>query len=205
VSWSAWTRKDRPFAEHVAELRQALFDDARQHLFRDRADVLLAPAPVLVRHLVRAEEGRDVVERPFRVQAAHDAQHLQLVRGREAVAGLRLDGRRARAQEPALAPERRGEQLLFAGGARPPHGRADAAARRGDLLVAHARGALLELVGAVAREDGVRVRVHEARRQDAPARVEDLAVRARQRLDLFAAAGPLDQPAADEQRAALDD
>jgi hypothetical protein len=51
----------------------------------------------------------------------------------------------------------------------------------------------------------VRVRVNEARRQDAPARVEDFARRIYERLDLFARADLFDQPAAHEHRAALDD
>jgi hypothetical protein len=51
----------------------------------------------------------------------------------------------------------------------------------------------------------VRVRVHEARRDDAPARVYDLAPRVHQRLDFGARPDSFNQPAADEHRSALDD
>ena len=127
---------------------------------------------------MRAEEGRDVTDLPLPVQATHDAQHLQLVLDGKPVARLGLDGRRARAQEPTLAPQGRREQFLFTCCTRPTHGRAYAAARRGDLLVARARCALLELVRAVAREDRVRVRVNEAGHDDPSARVNNFTVRA---------------------------
>src|SRR5205085_561779 len=129
------------------------------------------------------------------------SQHLQLVLDCQPVTRLRLDGRRARPQKPLFALERGFKQLVFARRARPTHGRAYAAARRGYLFVARARGPPLELVGAVSGEDRVRVRVNEAGHDDPSARVNDFAVRADVRLDLVERTRALDESAADKHRA----
>ena len=62
-------------------------------------------------------------------------------------------------------------EVVFRGLARGADGADDAAARRGDVGVRGARQAAMELVAPVAREHGVRVRVHEARDDRALLRV----------------------------------
>ena len=63
-----------------------------------------------------------------------------------------------------------GQQLIFGGGARRSHGGPDAASRGRDLRVGCALGALLEFGGAIAGEDGMRVRVDEPGHDDAACR-----------------------------------
>jgi hypothetical protein len=67
-----------------------------------------------------------------------------------------------------------------------PHGGADAAAARGDLGVGGAFGALVEFIRAVAGEDRVRVRVHEAGQHDAAAGVDHFRIRRSRALDFRA-------------------
>ena len=65
----------------------------------------------------------------------------------------------------------RGQQFVLARLARSAHGGADTAAARRDLGVGGPRGALFELIGAIAGEHRVRVRVHEPRKHDPAAGV----------------------------------
>src|SRR4051794_30995086 len=99
-STRSFDREDMLLTEHIAELREPLRRNAREHFIHDKLDVLAATPSVLVRNFVRAKERRYIRDATTRVQLAHDAQHLQLVFGRKTVTRLRLDGRRARAQKP---------------------------------------------------------------------------------------------------------
>ena len=66
-------------------------------------------------------------------------------------------------------------QLVVARRAGGAHGAEDAASLARQFLIRDAGVAQLELLGAVAREDEMRVRIHEARQDGAPARVHDSA------------------------------
>ncbi len=170
-----------------------------RRLGRQLGDDLLHPAPAL-------HPGRDRVEAEERrhhsvAQRAGEPQQPQLVRDREPVAGLHLDGGDAALDEPSQAAPRRGEQLLVGCRARGQHRAADAAARLGDLQIARARQPQRVFVRAVAGEDQMRVGIDEAGREQHPAGV-DLLSRRRLRgepdvRDALAFAGDraaLDQP-----------
>src|SRR5262245_3809772 len=83
--------------------------------------------------------------------------------------------------------------------------RADAAARGGDLLIALPRRAHLEFIGAIAREDRMRVRVNKTGHYNTPGSVNDFTIRANQLFDLVLRAGLNDASAANKHRAIADD
>ena len=95
-----------------------------------------------------------------------------LARDVEAVAALDLDHRHASAQKGARARERGRHELVDGRVAHVTHGGADAAACRHDLCLALAPRPARELVGAIAREQEVRVTVDEAGDDTAPAGVD---------------------------------
>ena len=70
-------------------------------------------------------------------------------------------------------------QLVVARRAGGAHGAEDATPLSRQLFIRDARVAQLELLGAVAREDEMRVRVHESRQDGAPTRIHDLLRRSR--------------------------
>ena len=190
-------------AEAVDGVDQPLAVQCRQPRAH-RVDVLVGAARELGRQRVRRQAGRLHGERQLAAEAARDAQAARLVLGGEAVARLDLDRRHAFAHqgEGALAGEL--EQGLVARRARRRDGRADAAAGLGDVLVARAFQALLELAGALAGVDEVGVAVDEARRDERAAEV-DFGVGARVRRQVGFGTGPGDRVALDQQRAALDE
>src|SRR5207302_1115133 len=123
--------------------------------------------------------------------------------GAEPVARLDLERRRAFGHERQRTLARAREQRLVAGRARRRDRRADAAAGAGDLLVRRAFEALLELAGALAGVDQVRVAVDQARRDERAGEV-DLGVGAQAGRQLGFGADPGEAVAFDEQGAALD-
>src|SRR4051794_4313250 len=78
----------------------------------------------------------------------------------------------------------RGE-LLVRSGASLAHGRSNSPARRSNLLVAHAAGALLKFIDAVSGKDRMRMRIDKARQNNAAARINNLRVSVRASFDLF--------------------
>ena len=91
----------------------------------------------------------------------------------QSIAGLGFGRGCAGAKHPIAMAARLGQaDSFFRGGARGPHRAQIAAPGGGDLLIAGAGNAHLELGGAVARKDQVRVRVNKARRDAAALRID---------------------------------
>src|SRR5690606_38355162 len=93
---------------------------------------------------------------------------------RQPVAGLDLDGGDALGQHRVQPGQGGLQQCRIVGFAGSAHGGDDAAAGAGDVGVAHALQALLELVGAVAGVDEVGVAVDQAGADPAAATVDAL-------------------------------
>ena len=166
-SWLAWTRgwspraiparrivaglvgvERAPVAEHVdpASVRRA----GLEHGADDEGDVGVGVVRELGGHDVGAEVGGLVGD------LAREAERALLVRRREPVAGLGLEGRDAAATQLAGEARESAPELVVGGGTGAVHRAADAAGR-----VRLARHAGRELVGAVAGEDQVGVAVDE--------------------------------------------
>src|SRR5690349_14370784 len=94
-----------------------------------------------------------------------NAQHLALVFAVESVAGFHFDCGDSLSSEAVDARLGILQQLFFACLASLRHGRPDAPASAGDLLVACALQAKLELLRAIAGEDQMRMTIDQARRQ----------------------------------------
>ena len=172
-------RVDARLAEDVGEGREPLVRHPGQHLMDEQAEVLATlfrASPVLEGDLVGPEPGRHEAHRQGGGEAPDDAQRLELVLHRQSVARLHLERRRAVGGEPAEAREGERKQLGLGTPSQVAHGGVDAAATPGDLHVAHAGGPQLLLLVARPAEDGVGVRVHEARREDAAAAVHAIGV-----------------------------
>jgi hypothetical protein len=169
-------REDALLAEHVAELCDALLGDRGNLLVDDLGDVLvgvdgLCPfarrvsldgVPTLG-YGVGTHEGRNHVDGMSVVGLIDDREHPEFRLGVETVAGLHLDGGRPVREHGVEVAEQVREELLVTRLTGRPDGPEDAAALRQNLLVGLALQLGLELVGAVAREQGVGVRVHEPR------------------------------------------
>ena len=152
----------------------------------------------LGRDRVRAEPGRRAA------RLADDPQHRELRVAVEAVAGLRLEGRRPRGEHPrAVQRERVCEALLTRRTRRPDRGQ-DPASGRMQLLVGGAARTKLELLGPGAREDRVRVAVDEPGDGSAAAPVQLLDV-AVERIEVAHAADSGDPPVLAEDERVLDD
>ncbi len=102
------------------------------------------------------------------------AEHLQFVIERQAVTRLDLDRGGTLGDQRVEAGQRAGDQIGLARGASRGHGRADAAAGPGDLLIGRAVEPHLELPGAVAGMDQMGVAVDQARRDPAARAVDRL-------------------------------
>ena len=155
---------------------------------------------------MRREAGRAHLERQLAAEAARDAQAPRLVLEAEAVAGLDLERGDAFGHQHPCTRGGKSVQLRIAGRARRRDGRADAAAGAGDVLVARAFEAQLELARAVAAVDQVGMAVDQARRHERAAEVVLGADRepAGRVAELAFGADPAQGLAVDEQRAVLD-
>ena len=111
-----------------------------------------------------AKQGGGRSHRTQLAEATGHAQHLQLVGDGQAVAGLDLQRGHAIGQQRVQARQAGGDQLILAGGAGGAHAAENAAAGAGDLLVADAFQALLELAGTVAGIHQVGMAVDQPRR-----------------------------------------
>ena len=105
-------------------------------------------------------------------ERARDAQLLQLVGRVEAVARLDLDCRNAFVDHRGQSRCAASREVRIARRARRAHCRQDAAARGGNFRVRRAFEPALELAGAVACIDDVRMAVDETGRRPAPLRVD---------------------------------
>ncbi len=143
------TASARPCAATAGIMRSQDFVDMRLRL-RAR------------RHRMGAQEGGHHLDRAQLAQRAGYAQLPALVFQGEAVAGFDFDRGHALGQHGVQARQRGGQQGALIGGAGRAHGGDDAAARTGDVGVAGALQALLELVGAVAGIDQVGMAVDQA-------------------------------------------
>ena len=168
-------RKDRPglvvgdgarLDEGIAEGRQPLVRDRRQHLFTDEPDVLGAPLRELGRDRVGAEKGGDQADRLTGGQGAVGAEGLELVREGEAVAALRLNGRDAERHD--VLQDLRGtvRELGLARGPGLGHCRGDPAPRLRDLEVALPPEPALEVLRPPPAEGEVGVAVDQPRDHD---------------------------------------
>ncbi len=158
-------------AEHVAplgELRRAR-DDLRDQVLH----VVVLPAAILGRHLVRAHErGRELDRLPEGERRNHP-QHPQFRIRVEPVPRLGLARRRARRQHAGQAARGRRHQLVLGRGPRGPNRGEDAAALGRDLRVRRAGQPPAQLVAPIAGEDDVGVAVDEAGNERAAATVDD--------------------------------
>ena len=175
-------------AEDVGKARQPLARDDGQHLVHQEVEIRATAVGALAeveRDLVRAEPRGDDAHRQRRREAPHDVQGLELVLEGEAVAGLHLDGGDAMRGE--LTQPRLGErkEVILVARAQVTHRRVDAPAALRNLHVGHARRAQLLLLESRPAEDGVRVRVHEARSEHTTLAVHHACLRVRR------AEGPL--------------
>ncbi|MCY1521722.1 hypothetical protein D9M68_565470 [compost metagenome] len=155
--------KGQVFAEGVHRIQQPLVGQGRQYLGADVVDVGVGAAGVLRRQCVGGQAGGAHGDRQGFAQAPGDAQHLALAGQVQAVAGLHFQGGDAIAQQLARAPGGALQQLVLAGLAGGAHRAGDAAALGGDLGIADAFQALLELAAAVAAEHQVGVAVDQPR------------------------------------------
>src|SRR6185312_10587997 len=154
-------RKADALAERIDRVCELGGGSRGQHLVANQRDVFVGTTGELRRQGMRAEKRRPDVDAVRCRQAPGGAQHLELVRRIESVAGFDLD-RGDALGDKTLQPNRAlRDQLVFSGGTGGAHGRSDTAAGLRDLLVRCAREPHFELVGAIARVNQVRVAVDE--------------------------------------------
>ncbi len=128
-----------------------------------RVDVGVRPAGELRGQRVRGQVGRAHGDAQLRADAPRHAQHLALVLQVQAVAGLDLQRRRAVGDQGARTGDGLCEQVVLAGLAHRAHAGNDPPAGAGDLLVAGALQAHLELARAVTGEHQVGMAVDQPR------------------------------------------
>ena len=155
--------EDPLFAEDVAEARNTLGLDLREHFFDEYfVDELIRIRFIFRRHGVRAHEGWRDGERGLFRYALYYAEHFELGLRIQPVAALYLYRRcalgKSRQHRAFAAPEK----LLFVRFLHRVHGRENAAAAREYLQVGEPCEAHTELVFAALRETDVRVWVDEA-------------------------------------------
>ena len=137
-------------------------DERGQHRVADERHVIVASARVFGGKGVQTEERRAHVDAQHVPDAPRHAQHATFGIGLEPVARFDLQRGDAVGEQGAGPRERLLQQVVFAGGTRGAHAGDDAATGAGDLLVAGAFQALLELTRPVSTEDEVRVAIDEA-------------------------------------------
>lgn len=148
------------------------FFEHRQHRLADEIGVALRVVFVFGRDGVRAEERDGKIERTLIVEREQGFEQAQFGRGLQSVARFRFDGGCAVREHTQKTRARLRDQRFDGSHPRRADGGEDAAAFSQNLQVGLARHLHLELVGAVAAPNDVRVRVHEAGHQHASARVE---------------------------------
>ena len=191
------------FGERIHRVHQSFLVQLGQPL-DDGVDVGIRALDELRRQRVRGQVGGAHLDPQLLAHPPRHPQHPPLAVEIQAVAGLDLQRGDAVGGQRARAGQRFGQQLVLAGRAHRLHRRHDAAAGAGDVLVAGALQALLELAGAVAGEHQVGVAVDQTRGDQAAAQVDDRAGQAvGVRGQAGARAGVHDQPVAPAQRPVL--
>ena len=168
--------EDVRLAENIAEACQLVQSYQGKHLVDHQLDVRAGAANELVRHFMCAEKGRHAAQWSGLLCFAHHAQNLHLCFHGEPVAGFRFDGGGASAQEPERVFLRGGEKVAFGSIAGAADGGANAPALAGYLLIGDAGTAHFKFIGAIAGEDEVGMRIHEAGSYDSSSGVDDLRV-----------------------------
>src|SRR5579871_2662203 len=123
-----------------------------------------------VRDFVRAQKCWD---RADWLNPADHAQQLIFVFRTQPVAGLRFDGGGSVFEKPCHVFLGRAEQIGFACSAGSTNGRSDSTTGCRNLSVGSARSPLFKFIGAIARENRMRVRVDEAGHHDAISGVDN--------------------------------
>ena len=167
-------REEALVAEDIDILGQPLAGHGREHFAADEVYVLCLAPDVGAPNGVRPEEGGAHLERCRLADAADDAQHLQLVLGREAVAALDFHGAGAHADDFADALHRLAVELLLGGGVEPVGGVENTPAAARYLFVAQAVDFVEELLLAAAGIDQMGVRVAERREEHPPGGIHHL-------------------------------
>ena len=196
-------RKGQMLAEGVHRVRQPVGFHLRQNALANQIDPAVGILFKFRWKGVRRQAGRQHVDGRAFAQLADGAQHAQLARLIQPIARFNLYRGDSFRQQSVKPPARRRHQRRFAGFARGAHRRENAAALRGDLGVADAVEALLELCAAVAAEHQMGMAVDQARRQYAA--VEAVLLTRRKIGHLCARPYPHYPVACDRQRAILDD
>ncbi len=165
-------REEALVAEYVDEVGQILCGDGRDHLAAYHIDILRLAAYVVARHGMRSEKCRAHGYGRCLADAAYDAQHLQLVFGRESVAALDLDKTRTHGDDLVDALHGLTVELILGCGVQAVGRIEYAAAAPGDLLVAQTVDLVEELLLAAAGIDDMRMRVAERRKEHAAAGID---------------------------------
>ena len=150
-----WNFKVSALAEYIAIFGQVFRRDARQHFVDDKVYVGIRIVSIFIGHSMRTEKSRHEFNGGLPVQVANDTEDFQFVFQGKPVSGFRFHRGRPALQEPARVFQRLLEQLLFAGRARFPDRRTNAASCFCDFLVGRASRAQLKLIHAVSGKNGM--------------------------------------------------
>ena len=153
-------------------MRPPPFFEHRQHRVADEIGVALRIVFVFGRDGVRAEEGDGEIERGLVVEGEQGFEETQLGGGLQTVTGFGFGGGGAVDEHAQETRATLRDERLHAGGAGLLDRGKDAAARRENIEIGHARHLQLEFVGAVARPNEMRVRIDKAGHEHAAARIE---------------------------------
>ena len=195
-----WNAEGDVFAEHIERIDETLTEERGQPFAGDDLGVVLRAPAVLGRYGVGGKQRRAYRDGEGAAECTRNAQHLGLVRERQAVAGLDLEGGHPFGAQRGKARSALIEELLFARSAHCAHRGEDAAASTRDLLVGRTSQPLGIFAGARPREHQVRVAVDEPRSHPGTAEIVHLiGGRGRERRFLT---HPCDARAAREERAA---
>ena len=129
----------------------------------DRIDIGRLVSLHLGRHRMGAEEGRADRHAPFAAQSPRRAQLAAFCLELESIAGFDLDGRGTLGNQRVETRLGAGHEIVLARQACRLHGRGDAATAQGNFRVACPGEPQLELLGAVAAIDEVRMAIDQAR------------------------------------------
>jgi hypothetical protein len=151
----------------IAKARQALFGHPRNQFLTQQVEIGLASIGIFGWNQVSAQEGGHNLQCLRSIEPLIDLELLEFIVQVQPVTGFGLYRGHA---EPEHRVQRRAGLALQVAGARAAgcrHGANDAAAGRGDFLVAGALQARLELVAAPAAEAQVGVAIDKARNDQA--------------------------------------
>ncbi len=154
-------RKSNALAKTIHCVRESFGMSGGQAFPADKGDVLVYFSSVFWRNRVGTEKAGLHAHLACFAQLAGYAQHFELGFHIETVAGLDLDGTHALGQQRLQSWQGLGKQLILRGVAGCRHCAEDAATASGDFLVARTLQPQLELCGAAATINQMRVAVHQ--------------------------------------------